>query len=446
MTSSYPPPPMPEWRTVHPRPFLDFAEHPGALKYPNLPSKPRAERFYGPFAVSTHIIPAAYPRMVPQIPLPQIPKFSPNAQERKQNINRLAEEIQVRQHMFGQGKLPGQPSEAMLWNCVNRYFRTDYPPLEEHTGITLFLAHANGFPKEIWETTLRFLLSHPSASHIEEIWSWEAVQHGDSALLNANSLSGIYDWMDNSRDIANFLIKYLPEVPLDGSLSTHLPRLPRHVSEDRKKSGYSRRILVDVGHSMGGCTSVEVAINFPALFSSMILIDPVIVQPHSYARGYLRGMVIGALQRRTRWSSREEALQLFKASPFFAAWHPDVLQLYVDYGLTEDSEGGVRLKMSGLHEALVFANDRTSAEVWELLEKLDEDIELKWILPGKPESKGIQGEAASKIRVWRRPANSSNVVIHSAGHLITQESPEELAQQISDFLEHKYRNRIKSML
>jgi hypothetical protein len=67
----------------------------------------------------------------------------------------------------------------------------------------------------------------------------------------------------------------------------------------------------------------------------------------------------------------------------FSAWHPDVLRLYVEFGLYEDESGCVRLKMPPIHEALVLANLRASRETWELIEKLDEKIELLWILPGK---------------------------------------------------------------
>jgi hypothetical protein len=84
----------------------------------------------------------------------------------------------------------------------------------------------------------------------------------------------------------------------------------------------------------------------------------------------------------------EEALRLFKASPFFGAWHPDVLQLYVTYSLCGDSQGGVKLKMSGIQEALVLANRVPANEAWELLERLDERVELRWVVPGKPTDKG----------------------------------------------------------
>lgn len=96
--------------------------------------------------------------------------------------------------------------------------------------------------------------------------------------------------------------------------------------------------------------------------------------------------VVGSLSKQKATS--DEALRFFKTSPFFRTWHPDVLRLYVNYALCEDSQGGVKLKMSSLQEALVLANRVGAAEAWELLEKLDERIELRWVVPGKSTDKG----------------------------------------------------------
>lgn len=80
----------------------------------------------------------------------------------------------------------------------------------------------------------------------------------------------------------------------------------------------------------------------------------------------------------------EEALHLFRLLPFFAAWDPDVLTNYVKHGLTPDPRGGFMLKMTCIQEAIVFADTRVAYEVWELLERLDERVELRYIMPGKP--------------------------------------------------------------
>ena len=36
----------------------------------------------------------------------------------------------------------------VLWNCVNRYVKQGLN-VSNKTGVTLFFAHANGFPKEV---------------------------------------------------------------------------------------------------------------------------------------------------------------------------------------------------------------------------------------------------------------------------------------------------------
>ncbi|KAI6041545.1 Alpha/beta hydrolase family-domain-containing protein [Pisolithus marmoratus] len=420
-TFSIPYTPSPPWPSVNPRPLLPIRPHPAPQRSPNLPSPPRQDIFHKDYALSTHIIPAAYPRLVPDVPLPEIPLHSDSTSpdKRQEEIVTIIKQLVERQECFTHGRLPGGHGKKPLWNCINRYVRT-HRSNTTNTGLTLFLAHANGFPKEIWETMLRSLLDSPAAPLVHEVWSWEAVQHGDSALLNGENLSGIFDWQDNARDIANFLLYYLPDEATSTPLPTQLSRISQTTSDARKDHGYLQRKIVVVGHSFGGNTSTLAALNFPKLFSSLILVDPVIVNYGSHEFELVRG----ALIRRGTWPSREEALRLFEQKSFFASWHPDVLKLYVDYGLTTDSSGGVRLKMSPIQEALCFANTYPPREVWELLEKLDEDVTLRWVVPAA----SFVGEQETKVRVWRRPANASNVVFPFAGHLIVQEAPVELGE------------------
>jgi hypothetical protein len=48
---------------------------------------------------------------------------------------------------------------------------------------------------------------------------------------------------------------------------------------------------------------VLAALNFPALFSSMILVDPVIISHGSYSSGLIM-LKMAALTRRERWPSQ----------------------------------------------------------------------------------------------------------------------------------------------
>ncbi|KAG1859224.1 Alpha/beta hydrolase family-domain-containing protein [Suillus subluteus] len=433
MTSSYPYTPTTFRTTVKPRPWVPFKPHEGHVEVPPLPFKPRSDDLLGTYNISTHIIPAANPRVTPNIPVPEPPPRSSKRTER--DIKNLGLELMEQQARLSEEGYSGVTDERLLWNCVNRYVKKDKEAKVRTKGITLFLVHATGFPKEIWETHLCYLLA--ACGIIDEIWSWESVQHGDSALLNRHNLSGSFDWTDNARDITNFLINYMPEEVETSSLPIQLDRVPASIGESREKSGFSSRTLVVAGHSFGGCSVTLAALHFPALFSSMILVDAVIDTYQGLVWELMQRLVGATLIRRDQWSSREDALRSFRSSPLFSAWHPDVLRLYVDFGLYEDESGCVRLKMPPVHEALVLANPRARRETWELIEKLDEKIELLWILPGK-QHQNMPIPEVRKQRAWRRPANSSNIIFKSAGHLIPQESPEELARVMADFLHRKY--------
>ncbi|KAG2347253.1 hypothetical protein BDR05DRAFT_958745 [Suillus weaverae] len=434
MTSSYPYTPTILRTSVKPRPWVPFKPHEGHVEVPPPPFKPRSDDLLGIYNISTHIIPAARPRVTPDIPVPELPPRSSKRAEG--DIKKLGLEFMEQQARQGEDGYSGVTNERVLWNCVNRYVRKDKEAKVGTKGITLFLVQATGFPKEICETTLCYLLT--VCGVIDEIWSWESVQHGDSALLNRQNLSGSFDWTDNARDIANFLINYMPEEVETSALPIYLHRVPASIGESRQENGFSSRTLVVAGHSFGGCSVTLTALHFPALFSSMILIDAMIDTYQEFSWERTQYLVGATLMRRDQWSSWEDVLRSFKSSPMFSAWHPDVLRLYVDYGLYEDESGCIRLKMPPVQEALILANPRTSRETWELMEKLDEKIELLWILPGKPSQDVLMLVEARKQRAWRRPANSSNIVLMSSSHLIPQESPEELAQIMADFLHRKY--------
>jgi hypothetical protein len=72
---------------------------------------------------------------------------------------------------------------------ANRYW--DAATTEED-GLTVVLAHGTSFTKETWESTLDDL-QHLSVQDnkrvkIREYWSIEAPNHGDSAMLNEETL------------------------------------------------------------------------------------------------------------------------------------------------------------------------------------------------------------------------------------------------------------------
>jgi pimeloyl-ACP methyl ester carboxylesterase len=429
---------LPTWKSINPRPFPGtFSSVSEPCILPQLPSPIREPTFAENYTLTTHVVPAAYPRVSPDIPVVQVlPTTWPSSEEESRRIlSRTADEVIARLEKHANGRLDSR-DRKIYWNCVNRYVKKDLRDASDNKRLTLFFAHASGFPKEIWEPTLRHLLFSRVGPQIDEIWSWEAIQHGDAALLNADTLSGIFDWTDGTRDILNFLLNYLPSAVIPHELPSHLPRVSTEEFERRQTDGFQYRTFVAVGHSFGGCTSASAAIQCPVLFSSLILVDPVIVQPFCHTS--VKDFVVGAFKRTERWDSREAALKHMSKSPLSTVWDPDVLSAFVEHALTPDPRGGMRLKCSPVQEGLVYADARVAYEVWELIEHLDERVELRWVSPGKTSKSGIQSDEATKVRVWRRPQNSSNSRILSAGHLIPHEAPRELAEDLCNFLLQKY--------
>lgn len=94
----------------------------------------------------------------------------------------------------------------------------------------------------------------------------------------------------------------------------------------------------------------------------------------------------------------------------------------------------------------MFSEGLTNYETWQLAENLDPRIELRWIMPGRPTLKYVSSSLKHSVvtwshqgvnfhseipkdeMVWRRPENSSNVIIPNATHLIPHDAPKELGE------------------
>ena len=146
--NSYPQPPPFTWKKYHVRDTLPiYPPTPGTFDTmpPVLPSPPRKPAFDAPFTLTTHLFPATYLRTTKPIPLPKLPAAGATKEERR----RIMSESTLQLLDWGNdttATTDGHP--LVLWNCVNRYVKKDLD-LSNKTGVTLFFAHANGFPKEV---------------------------------------------------------------------------------------------------------------------------------------------------------------------------------------------------------------------------------------------------------------------------------------------------------
>ncbi|OAL50732.1 alpha/beta-hydrolase [Pyrenochaeta sp. DS3sAY3a] len=174
--------------------------------------------------------------------------------------------------------------------------------------ITIIAAHANGFPKELYEPLWDELLNR-SASFgfgIRGIWIADVVHQGWSSVLNEDKLGNDPAWLDHSRDLLHMVNTFRSEMP---------------------------RPLIGVGHSMGGCQLANLALLHPRLFESLILVDPVIQGKVSLVGNV--SPAAASARRRERWPSREEAQKSFMKSKFYQTWDSRVLDRWVQHGLRD---------------------------------------------------------------------------------------------------------------
>jgi hypothetical protein len=130
---------------------------------PELPTPQRKGVIDKWFTLSTHILPAAFPRSGPDVPYPEgcdadglvVPKVEGGPAAAKKA--KIETGISVRNALYGitkkhwLGELPGH-SEKPFWACVNRFVRKVPVSRDQERGrkrVTLLLAHGNGFGKEV---------------------------------------------------------------------------------------------------------------------------------------------------------------------------------------------------------------------------------------------------------------------------------------------------------
>ena len=262
------------------------------------------------------------------------------------------------------------------------------------SGPTLHFAHANGFPPGTYRKLIDELTNH------HHVFS-----------MAARPL-----WPDSR-----------PQVLRDWS------PLAEDLREEIDRRG--ARGIVAVGHSLGAVISLLAAAADPGLFSAVVAVDPLILTgAHSLYWGAVKAvglgerfsLVRGARRRRELWADRGEARTTYSSKKVFAGWDPEALDDYLDAGMVDLPEGGVRLRYPREWEARIFA--AAPHDLWPHLRKVSVPTLF------------VQGESsdtfldAARARVEREVPGSRAVVIADSSHFVPMERPRELARVIEEFL------------
>ena len=76
-----------------------------------------------------------------------------------------------------------------------------------------------------------------------------------SSLTNFSLITYEADWTDGGRDVANFLLYFLPSTTTSTLLPVSLQQVSTEETSLRIQRGFKYRKFVAVGHSYGGCIS-----------------------------------------------------------------------------------------------------------------------------------------------------------------------------------------------
>lgn len=260
------------------------------------------------------------------------------------------------------------------------------------SGPTLHFAHANAYPPRCYRQLLQPLTAdfHIWTMEQRPLWPDQSPQQLDSWNLFVEDLLRALD-----------------------------------------QCGFKR--LIGAGHSLGAAITMMAAVQRPALFSALVLIEPVLLPPDllEAARAYPKQaesipLVQRARKRRNRWPDRRHAFAHFRSKSVFAALSDEALWDYVNHGLQETPEGDVVLRFPRDWEAQIYA--RPPLDIWQIVPQI------------KAPSLAIRGARSDTVgdEAWRRwqalqPA-AHFTELEDAGHLAPLEQPQRMATIIRDFL------------
>jgi pimeloyl-ACP methyl ester carboxylesterase len=256
----------------------------------------------------------------------------------------------------------------------------------------LLLIHATGFHGRCWDGVIR---------ELKEAYRIIAVDmrgHGRSEKTGP-----IDDWAQPARDVAALVA----DLRLEGAIG--------------------------VGHSMGGHCLTQIAAANPRAFKRLLLIDPVIMAPETYAqRLFPPGTEHPVARRRNAFASWEAMFEIFSHRSPYSLWRRDVLEDYCRYGVMPAAAGGVELACPPAIEASIYLGS-IGTDIYDLVRKVEQPVVIlraKERPPGPRERMDF-----SDSPTWPKLAgvfkHGRDVYLPNLTHFIPMQAPDLVARFIA---------------
>ncbi|KAK7754446.1 hypothetical protein SLS62_003466 [Diatrype stigma] len=223
---------------------------------------------------------------------------------------KIVEHTVPAQHVREWPRATANSQEDVLYIHVKQYIPLDNPD-PQPGDVTIIGAHANGFPKELYEALWAELHARTTSSpafRIRSIWIADVTNQGRSGALNEALLGDDPCWHDHARDLLHLTNVFRDAMP---------------------------RPLVGVGHSFGGNILTHLSLLHPRLLTTLVLLDPVITHFTFRRMGAGIGPTRSSTFRRETWPSRDAAEASFRRSPFYSSWDPRVLDAWCAHAIRD---------------------------------------------------------------------------------------------------------------
>ena len=205
-----------------------------------------------------------------------------------------------------------------------------------------------------------------------------------------------------------------------------------HTLADDLLAGLRQHNLTDViaiGHSFGGTASLAAAAKDPSQFRGLVLLDPTIFTPlrlrvialmQFLGQGGRMPLVQGALRRRARFDSVDEAYTYWRGKRLFHDWSDEGVRRYAESMTRPTADGsGVELAWSPRWEAHYYSTLMT--DTWRHIRRLPKTLPL--LVVRGAQSDTFLPPAAEKLRRTLPHMDYAEVPGH--GHLFPQAAPDE---------------------
>ncbi len=192
--------------------------------------------------------------------------------------------------------------------------------------------------------------------------------------------------------------------------------------------------MLGMGHSIGGIVMMLMAIQRPDWFGKLILLDPVLLpRPILWIIGGLRLVSMSGIipiaraaeRRKSKFPSRQAAMDHYSKKAVFANWEPGLLETYVESCIHETDDGSLQLSCSPRLESSIYQS--IPANVWSLPPQLQNET---LILVGE------RSDTISQRGVQRLQNLMGNHVVKqiAGGHLFPFEKSVECMSLVKEFL------------